>query len=194
MLRKGYVFLLVVFLCKTLTGISCNSGGNAPAGELEQIFPMVRIFFSFLSPLFSFLCGSDSAEEWRTLSHPVCLTPVSNTPRCRSVRGLPTGLETTGSAGPLSPYLLRETTWGPMRSGWCPLAAEHKAPGRGRGIGSCLRRWEHCRSVAVWWGRSCGLHRIIPTCMVLPEWSPSFRGLAGAMKFVSLQVLLIHIP
>lgn len=54
MLRKGYVFLLVVFLCKTLTGISCNSGGNAPAGESEQIFPMVGIFFSPLFfPLFS---------------------------------------------------------------------------------------------------------------------------------------------
>lgn len=194
MLRKGYVFLLVVFLCKTLTGISRNSGGNAPAGELEQIFPMVRIFFSFLSPLFSLLCGSDSAEEWQTLSHPVCLTPVSNTPRRRSVQGLPTGLETTGSADPLSPYLLRETAWGLMCGGWCPLAVRHKAPGRGRGIGSCLRCWEHCRSVAVWWGCSRGLHRIIPTRMVLLEWSPSIHALAGAMKLISLQVFLMHGP
>lgn len=50
MLRKGYVFLLVVFLCKTLTGISCNSGGNTPAGELEQIFPMLEISFLFSLP------------------------------------------------------------------------------------------------------------------------------------------------
>lgn len=62
MLRKGYVFLLVVFLCKTLTGISCNSGGNAPAGELEQIFPMVRIFFLFF-PLFSPFCAAVTLER-----------------------------------------------------------------------------------------------------------------------------------
>lgn len=62
MLRKGYVFLLVVFLCKTLTRISCNSGNNAPAGESEQIFPMVEICFSpsFTSSLPS---GAGSAQE-----------------------------------------------------------------------------------------------------------------------------------
>lgn len=54
MLRKGYVFLLVVFLCKTLTGISCNSSGNVPAGESKQIFPTVRIFFFFSFPSFIF--------------------------------------------------------------------------------------------------------------------------------------------
>lgn len=38
-----------------------------------------------------------------------------------------------------------------------------------------------------------GLHQVIPTCTVLPEWSPRTHGLAGAMKFISLQVLLMHV-
>lgn len=65
MLSKGYVFLLVVVLCETLTGVTCNSGGNATAGDVEQIFPMVG-FCSFHCPLLqsSPPCGSDSVEEW----------------------------------------------------------------------------------------------------------------------------------
>lgn len=67
MLRKGYVFLLVVFLCKTLTGISCNSGGNAPAGESEQIFPMVGIgFFFFSFPSFPFFLFRVAVAPWRS--------------------------------------------------------------------------------------------------------------------------------
>lgn len=137
MLRKGYVFLLVVFLCKTLTGISCNSGGNAPAGESEQIFPMVGIgvFFLFF-PLFSFFslpCGSGSVEERRTPSCPTRLPAVSDTPRCCPVQGLPTGPGTTSSAGPLPPYLLREIAQGLMHGGWHPPAARHRAPGEGKG-------------------------------------------------------------
>lgn len=60
MLRKGYVFLLVVFLCKTLTRISCHSSNNAPAGELEQMFPLVRIFL--FPPLFLFPFQAGSPE------------------------------------------------------------------------------------------------------------------------------------
>jgi len=145
MLRKGYVFLLVVFLCKTLTGIPCNSGGNASAGESEQILPTVGIFsFSFPSfPLFPsmqrWICGGAASPK------PPCV-PASckRYPRCCPVQGLPTGLGTTGSVGHPPPYLLRETARGLTHGGWCPLAAGHTAPGRGRGTGSWLRCWKCC--------------------------------------------------
>lgn len=173
MLRKGYVFLLVVFLCKTLTGISCNSGGNAPAGDSEQIFPMLGIFyffFSFLSPLFrsSLRCGGGGAEEQRAPSRPLRLPPVSDTPRCRPGQGLPAGLGTTNSAGPLPPDPRRETAPGTMAGGWCslaaslgtdapcPLAAGHRAAGAGKGTGSSLRCRKPCGSPAVCWGCSRG--------------------------------------
>lgn len=152
MLRKGYVFLLVVFLCKTLTGISCNSSDNVPAGEPKQIFPMVWIFFfSFLSLLFIFsLSYRDcSAEEQRTPSHPVCLPPVSDTPHCCPMQGLPASLGTTGSVGPPPPYLLQETARGSMHSVCCPLTARHRVLEEEKGIGSCLWCWKHCRSIAV---------------------------------------------
>lgn len=149
MLRKGYVFLLVVFLCKTLTGISCNNGGNTPAGELEQIFPMLEIFFFFnFLALFSFFPFHGALGLQRS-SEPVRLPPVSDTAPCRPMQGLPPRLETTSNAGLLSPYLLWETAQGPVHRGWCPLAAGHTAPGRGRGTRSCLWCWKHCRSTAV---------------------------------------------
>lgn len=147
MLRKGYVFLLVVFLCKILTGVSCNSSANVPAGESKQIFPLVQIFFSFSFPSFRILFpyGGCSAEEQRTPSLPVCLPPVSDTPHCRSMQGLPTSLGTTGSVGPPLLYLLQETTWACV---CCPLAAGHRVlEGERRldpvsGAGSTAEAWQ----------------------------------------------------
>lgn len=59
------------------------------------------------------------------------LPPVSDTPHCRPMRGLPPSLETTSNADLLSPYLLWETAQGLMRHGGCLLAAGHTWEGKG---------------------------------------------------------------
>lgn len=46
MLRKGYVFLPIVFLVKALTQVCYNNGNQDLTGEFKQIFPRVSLSFS----------------------------------------------------------------------------------------------------------------------------------------------------
>lgn len=150
MLRKGYVFLLVVFLCKTLTGISCNSSGNVPAGESEQIFPMVQIFF------FSF----PSFHIFPSIQRLLCRGAENPKPPCvpASCKRYPSLPPHAGSPrqsgdhqqrGPFTPLPAPGSS--PGIHAQCPLSPRSWAQSTrgGKGIGSRLWCWKHCRSIAV---------------------------------------------
>lgn len=122
------------------------------------------------------------------------LPPVSDTLRRCPVQGLPTSPGTTGNAGPLPPYLLQETARGLMRGGGVPShRAGHRAPGEGKGDGILDPVLEALQSAGAAHMGAVGIHRILPTCTVLPAWSPSIHSLAGVMKLISMQALLMRI-
>lgn len=151
-------------------------------------------FFSFLSLLFIFSLPyrGCSAEEQRTPSHPVCLPPVSDTPHCHPMQGLPASLGTTSSVGPSPPYLLQGTARGSTHSVRCPLAAGHRVLEEERGLDPVSGAGSTAEALQFAPMESERLHQIGPMCMVLSEGSPSIRGLPDAMKLISLQAFLMH--
>lgn len=87
------------------------------------------------------------------------LPPVSDTLRCRPVQGLPASPGTTGNAGPLPPYVLRETARGLMRGGGVPShRAGHRAPGEGKGDGILAPVLEALQSAGAARMGAVGIH------------------------------------